>query len=79
MTYIENNKVGEAVAQMANTDEAKVSAAAKAAYPHWASSMLQPVRIPGLYRIFAIGTVHDVTIMARIDQDSGIYVKHVAW
>jgi len=79
MTYVEENKVGEAVAQMAQTDEAKVLAVAKAVYPHWANAMLQPVRVPGVYKVFAIGTVHDVTIMARIDQDGGVYVKHVAW
>jgi hypothetical protein len=52
--------------------------AAKRAYPEWAHEYSTPVKIPGAYNVYAVGTNGDVTLLVW-EHHGDFSVQHACW
>ena len=78
MTVVKKSDIEKKIELDSIKEGKKALAAAELAYPHYAGTFTSAVKVPGVYNVYAIGTIHDLTIMVWLHENEAI-VKMVAW
>ena len=79
MIIVKREDVEKKVTEITRERKQEAKAAAMLAYPQFSDQMLDPVRVPGIYEIYAIGTTGDVTIQVWMRNDGDAIVKWTSW